>query len=348
MNSYPGGRPNNSHRSIALGTDPQTDLVKVTPIAGRNSFALVPNVPQRFTSAVPFVVAHELGHSFGLGDEYQNFDERHPQLFDTDLDKFGNLQFETLVRNGPNGPLQTARIKWNWPRIRKATVVTGPITAEAGGTRFRVPVIDSLLFDPGDIVLLRLRKPHEPLGMRTPVALTFAQEAEVVGPVAGGSLLLKPASGSALAFVTLLPFVPGSVLFSPTPAPASVKTSAYPYAEMIAKNVRDYIDANDKPLSPLPCTLTTERVVAPILPGVTLRTEFCRVFTPRIVGLFAGGERFSCGVFHPTGFCIMASGDLVERTTFCPVCRYILVDFINPTFHGAIDDDYDDVYPQPL
>ena len=168
LNSYPGGRPNNGHRSIALGTDPQTDLVRVTPIAGRNSFTLAPNVPQRFTNSVPFVVAHELGHSFGLGDEYQNFDEPHPQLFDTDLDKFGNLQFETLVRNGPNGPLQTARIKWNWPRIRKATVVTGAITAEAGGTRFRVPVINSLLFDPGDIVLLRLRKPHEPLGRGHP------------------------------------------------------------------------------------------------------------------------------------------------------------------------------------
>jgi hypothetical protein len=32
---------------------------------------------------------------------------------------------------------------------------------------------------------------------------------------------------------------------------------------------------------------------------------------------------------------------------FCPVCRYILVDRLDPSQHGAIDRDYDPRYAQP-
>jgi hypothetical protein len=52
-------------------------------------------------------------------------------------------------------------------------------------------------------------------------------------------------------------------------------------------------------------------------------------------------------VFHPTGSCIMAPGKTPEAKEFCPVCRYILVDFVNPALHGAIDKDYERIYPQP-
>ena len=32
---------------------------------------------------------------------------------------------------------------------------------------------------------------------------------------------------------------------------------------------------------------------------------------------------------------------------FCPVCRYIVVDRLDPSQHGAIDDDYETQYPEP-
>ena len=34
-----------------------------------------------------------------------------------------------------------------------------------------------------------------------------------------------------------------------------------------------------------------------------------------------------------------------EIKKFCPVCRYALVDFIDPTMHGEIDRDYERIYP---
>ena len=69
--------------------------------------------------------------------------------------------------------------------------------------------------------------------------------------------------------------------------------------------------------------------------------------TFRIVGLYETGGTFQCGVYHPAGGCAMASekdktGQTVIRE-FCHVCRYALVDQIDPAQHGAIDQLY--AYP---
>jgi hypothetical protein len=34
-----------------------------------------------------------------------------------------------------------------------------------------------------------------------------------------------------------------------------------------------------------------------------------------------------------------------ETSEFCAVCRYVMVDHIDPYKHFAIDRDYDDIYP---
>jgi hypothetical protein len=78
----------------------------------------------------------------------------------------------------------------------------------------------------------------------------------------------------------------------------------------------------------------------------------------RIVGAYEGGATFSCGIYHPAGACIMRvplatptehrisldnEGDI---HSFCPVCRYLIVDQVDPRQHGAIDALFP-VYPQP-
>ncbi len=64
----------------------------------------------------------------------------------------------------------------------------------------------------------------------------------------------------------------------------------------------------------------------------------------RIVGLYAGGALSSCGIFHPTGQCMMRQ-DHEAHAEFCAVCRYIMVDMINPALHPDIDAFYDVIYP---
>ena len=79
LSSYPGGRPLNSHPPIAIGTDVQREGFPVTRVVGRKAFTLTPIVVPGVAVHLARVVAHEMAHSFGIGDEYREFKERDPQ-----------------------------------------------------------------------------------------------------------------------------------------------------------------------------------------------------------------------------------------------------------------------------
>jgi hypothetical protein len=64
---------------------------------------------------------------------------------------------------------------------------------------------------------------------------------------------------------------------------------------------------------------------------------------PEIVGVYFGGGQYACGVLHPTGTCMMRN-DHDDETKFCAVCRYVLVEHIDPDQHWAIDRDYEKKY----
>src|SRR5262249_12533566 len=68
--------------------------------------------------------------------------------------------------------------------------------------------------------------------------------------------------------------------------------------------------------------------------------------TPRpradVIGIYEGGRYHDCGVFRPAGRCKMRTGH--DKTMpFCHVCRYLLVDRVDPTKHGELDDIYPEV-----
>jgi hypothetical protein len=94
----------------------------------------------------------------------------------------------------------------------------------------------------------------------------------------------------------------------------------------------------------IPCVFDDTSTQKPILSGVSLPGVFCFKHKTKIVGLYSGGARYSCGIFHPTGTCMMRSHH-DDESEFCPVCRYILVDLIDPYHHEEIDRDYADIYP---
>jgi hypothetical protein len=60
-----------------------------------------------------------------------------------------------------------------------------------------------------------------------------------------------------------------------------------------------------------------------------------------ITGLWERGRGYDCEIYHPTGACLMnvftydVAG--VKSFQFCWVCRYALVDAIDPTKHGDVD-----------
>jgi hypothetical protein len=347
-----GGRAGNTAASagryIVLGCG-NDELFPVRAVAGKNAVALdIPAAPASVEANKARTLAHELGHSFGLGDEYVEFDEPFSEV---GTRPFANLQSESDAQvPDPADPdkrfLHGAEIQWNWHRIVNAAVVNGDITWDVLG-EFRIPVTPdvSFRFSLGDVVRLRARAWGQPLRKLGP------------SDVSGDLTIIAPPEADAIVvryngLLSPLLFPPGSLLYVPKPAPASVLSPDYPYAEMVAKNVKDAITQNKKPLIDTPGPNDEAQfpiVDADLASGrpkeVADLHPIGSVNLPRIVGLYPGGGTFVSGIFHPTGQCMMRNSH-DAHAEFCAVCRYVMVDLVAPEFHPEIDADYDKVYPQ--
>jgi hypothetical protein len=299
-----------------------------------------PSIPSSISILRSGRALHEIAHSYGLGDEYADTDTAFTGSA-VDLDKYGNLQADTDVQAG--GQIDGEQIKWKWLRARKGALVCDLVTS-VGSNRWVVKLQPGQgpQFAVGDKVVLRKRDYPKPL-KKNP--------AETVSKTADGRIIVLEISEPRSAdFVTVvgaispdLSFGEGDVLYMPTLAPGSVRSETYPFGEIVAKNIKDFITANHKPLTPDPAE-AKKAVQDPILNGVSL--PFCFSERPRIVGLYHGGRRQPSGIFHPAGTCMMHGGKY-DSLEFCAVCRYIMVEIIDPFRHFEIDLLYDDFYPQP-
>jgi hypothetical protein len=153
----------------------------------------------------------------------------------------------------------------------------------------------------------------------------------------------------------LASFTPGSVIFSPVPAPASVTprrdylTLVSPAAERIMKAIGGMMSGK---LCDIPKQIRDRRfsVKTPALPPSQLMAEVSQRALPSLIGAFFGGAQAACGVVHPAASCLMGRSVLIDSphevfADLCPVCRYILVDQIDPRLHGRIDLEYAKIYP---
>jgi hypothetical protein len=160
------------------------------------------------------------------------------------------------------------------------------------------------------------------------------------------------------------------ILFNPRPASAAAAAAGDRYAEMMAQFIRAHITTSGRPLNvsptpptyacPQPTGLGFKAAQAAInLPGAaSFPGGRLPAFPSRIVGAYEGGATFNCNVFHSAGTCIMREqlADRAEQPItsfnegdihlFCPVCRYIIIDTVDPRLHGNIDALYL-TYPQP-
>ena len=347
ISSFPGGRALNGTGYLTISTRNGNAYIPIAPVAGRNAYTLdFTAVPNDVEADSARTLAHELGHSFGLGDEYGDFSGVFPRDH-ADVLK-ANLQTEKDTQiPDPADPTKRIisgdQIPWIWHRIVAATVVNGDMTAE-GVDSFRIPVEPdvSFRFAKDDQLLLRPRVRGKPLRKFDPTEIS--NTLIVLEDPQPDSILVR-ATGA----ISAQRFPAGSLLFKPKPAPASVVSLAYPFAEMTAKNIKDAITKNKKPLTEVPCVPDDSDPQRPILDDTEGRTPVDNLRPSladqtRIVGLYAAGSLWSCGIFHPTGQCMMRQ-DHEAHAEFCAVCRYILVDMIAPEFHSEIDADYDQIYP---
>ncbi|MEO5644461.1 MAG: hypothetical protein ABIQ40_02055 [Bacteroidia bacterium] len=124
------------------------------------------------------------------------------------------------------------------------------------------------------------------------------------------------------------------------------------YAELVNDTIRRVINISDKPMTVDPCVATVEEpnIQQPLFgnliydPPLFLDPELLLTpnvaFLNTIVGLYANGEEYACGIYHPTGICNMRNTSNHISNMFCPVCRYILVNNLAPELMGDMDTLY--------
>ena len=317
--------------------------------------------------AEPRVFIHELSHSFDLGDEYGGFNDRtlFPAEVEYDQRTECNLQSPSSLKVG--GDITGEEIKWRWPRIRWAAEIIGTLQDEGGGM-FSAPIRMSHAFGfpIGEIVHLRFRdidfawrdvhyEDQSAYLVKLPlvsVPLKLVETFDTGTPpvknvrlhVESGVAFPYPAASTVQAANFAAKFPVGSIVYQPTKAPAGVFNAAtYPYAELIAKNVMEQVTFLHAALGRTNTDLTLpERPMVGSM--TTIRKGFPNASLPLMVALYEGGSGNATGIFHPTGNCMM--NDQNHGARFCHVCKYVLVDAIDPSRHLFIDPDSDEIYPQ--
>ena len=308
--------------------------------ANRNALllALPPLSSIEFTPETWETFAHELTHAFNLGDEYGPagvfpFDESF-------LHGRPNLQTPASVL-GADQKVLINQIKWNWPRIHKAAVLTGKVQP-TGSNTFDVPVEPKhgLQFTAGDPALLRLRLPRVVVAPAFQVIMSG--ECKVDSVSADGSIVSISRTAGTL---DLSVFDAPSILFVPLRAPPTLQPFR-PYLTLVSPLAERIMAANGSTMSGKLCNPDDPRnwnpVHAPRLPSAV--GDFGPPNSlPRLVGVHFGGGGFACGIVHPAGSCKMRSGSN-SYSRFCQVCQYVLVEQIDPAQHARIDRDYERDY----
>jgi hypothetical protein len=292
------------------------------------------------------VLAHELGHAFGLGDEYT---EPVPVPFGFEHVPFANLMRSDAGLDG-NRAVMFGSLKWNWQRIRKASVLTRPVDDRANG-KFHVFLAKGAgnQFATGDSVRLRQRDPKGTLDV-SPVTSIVEFVVESIHPdniddpndKLNMTMVLKNESIG----IDVSPFGAGSIVYLPIPFPAG--GFARPYLTLVSPAAERIMTAIGGTMSGKACDTSDmkrfrARVQLPTLSWDELEAHVPMRIWTTIVGAYYGGAQDACGVLHPAGSCFMRTG-VDGFTVFCAACRFALVDRIDPEQHWRNDLEYEGDY----
>jgi hypothetical protein len=329
---------------------PPRDLagLAVKPASGRNALVLDTPAWSSLTMMPEMrdVCAHELGHAFGLGDEYA---EAVPVPFPFGEPPNPNVM-ATSAALKPDRTVMFGSLKWNWHRIRKAAVLTRPVDDRANG-RFRVFVAKGagLQFSPGESVRLRHRDPREALGL-APVTSIVEFVVESIHPnnindpndAFSMTIVLKNESIG----IDVAPFGAGSLIYQPFAFPPG--GFARPYLTLVSPAAERIMTAIGGTMSGKACdSADVKRGRQPIQIPQLSREELTAIAPmldwTRIVGAYYGGAQDYCGTLHPAGSCFMRTG-VDGITLFCAACRFALVDRVDPAQHWRNDLEYEREY----
>lgn len=332
---------------------------------------------------------HEWGHSFNLGDEYEDIAEHAPSSTHHWAD---NLMYLAELRSSNSAspsPLpynfDVNKIKWaKLPRMEKAHKIIQdaeiiPVTSTPGTYSISIKVsgtpnwidvgkpLQIMIYLPSTDNNLKQLRPF-PLILRNlkylstngaNVNLRIADEAvdgiENFPKSSAGTINLPGPNSSTYYFIPS-----GSVFYQPKRLPPDPNEFLYIMDQLVI----DYIDHSDLPLDNhdnTTCDIAVDQNSSPESPPTGLISSLVSgtdggvggttySYSDKIIGIYEGGGHYTCNVFRPAGHCKMRTQweqrELINvvphkgESAFCPVCKYLIVNRINPSKHVEMDEDY--------
>lgn len=343
--------------SVSIHADPTIRVDKVDDPSKSLRVSVVPyELPRSILWGQPRMevaelgtLVHELGHAFGLGDEY------------VEAGFFGkprgsssaNLTLESELVNPASAvgdKLVGDKLRWRWPRILKAALLSD--APWLGGTSASADIVLPLrrgakfMFKNGDVVYLRRRPLRGTVDKKLVLAVPSVPLVVTSDDQVGDQIIVRTQDGSNLN-VADFPSAPGRepIVFFAVPPPAYAAARQETFADLTPLVIRDHITKTGLPLNRLTKN-TCEKLDDAQRAALDNAPEEVNPFWLRTwVGAFDGGAQHPCGIFHPSPQCIMRGHS--ATTLFCPVCRYVLVDAVDPALHAEMDKDYAVGYVEP-
>ncbi len=355
-----GGREY-SNADFFIGTMGEGSSISLKPAVGdKRGMDLVPksltNSQNQLRPLDPRIIptiAHECAHALGLGDEYVEFLVELPDSFEDPTGGDGNLMPKTVeLITGDPERFNIDVVRWNWYRVKAVGMLKNePVDKTDGKYEVSLEPGHAAHFKQGDIVRFRKRDLLRVL----PFSLGRFEVTNIPNPNPEDKIELTKRSTD---FLDTSEYRAGSLLVKTLQGKPASAGALGDDLKMIAPIIQRHLEKGIIPLNVAPPAAGAELtpcVERPDLRGIMIPLNLPEGLPAKIknqefniVGLYEGGARVSCGVYHPAGFCHMGSSTEDKKAIrFCQVCRYLLIDRINPLEHKVADDEYDSFYPEP-
>lgn len=364
-----GGQNINRRTLTAVTFATQASVATTTPVPAH---PLLTRRTPPLTPAKPVlddlinVIAHEFGHSFNLGDEYElsglNQDpDDATEIVDSFHDNISRIGF-LKIATPPDRHLNPALVKWlELPRMRVSSrllISTSPGTDAIELTVGRDEIGKwTKVWQDGTDVSLRnatFDADRRQLPLKKTSSLEFVEGLRIKEKpnAARGTLLL---TFPRVPPPTIPVFSVGSAVYVPLKDANGVPLLA------VDQKVAAFLRDTTNPRGRLPLNKDTEIRIptknsdVPIaIPGFTPPNN-----PSRLVGIFEGAEAWSRGFYRPTGACKMRDQnekddkeDEKDRDKkdkgnfhgqFCFVCKWLIVNLVDPGQHQILHDQF---YPR--
>lgn len=294
-------------------------------------------------------IAHEIGHTFNLGDEYEKFNGDDSGALTTDPDK--DLPDDNLTRLAflraepePSRKLVIDKVKWlTLPRMRLSGRLVAPSAAAAGGVQVTVGPRDIAKWvkAKADNTEISLRNvAADATNKQLPLKMSADQLLEglhIIGDVdqVRGTFVL---GGPAVPPSNVPTFLTGSVVYIPLKDKNGLPVLVT--EKKVLDFLRDTANGHNLPLNQDSDLNRNTEADSPVsIPGFK---HPCK--SSRLVGIFEGGRFFGGSYYRPTGTCKMrGQDDADERGEFCYICKWLIVNLVDPGQHAYLSSKF---YPK--